>query len=80
MTRIRVQYFGPLRELSGCDEELVDTRASLPLDLYDELRERYHFSLLPEQIMIAVNERLARRHAPLQENDCVVFIPPIAGC
>ncbi|HTV49846.1 MAG TPA: NTP transferase domain-containing protein [Steroidobacteraceae bacterium] len=76
---IRVQYYALLREQAGRSEEALSTRARTPRELYQELRERYPFSLAPESLRVAVNAEFGEWSQPLAEGDSVVFIPPVAG-
>ncbi len=76
---LRVQYFALLREQAGRSEERLATAAPTPAALYAELRGRYPFTLVPEQLKVAVNAEFADWNAPLHEGDNVVFIPPVAG-
>jgi molybdopterin converting factor subunit 1 len=76
---LRVQYFALLREQAGRSEERLTTAATTPAALYAELRSRYPFTLLSEQLKVAVNAEFADWNAPLHDGDDVVFIPPVAG-
>jgi len=77
--RIRVQYFAILREQAGLREEMIDTLAHNPGELYDELRGRYSFTLERGSLRVAVNDEFGAWEQPLLEGDTVVFIPPVAG-
>jgi molybdopterin-guanine dinucleotide biosynthesis protein A len=77
--KIRVQYFALLREQAGRSDESLTTAARTPRELYEELRERYPFSLAPEMLRVAVNTEFGDWSQPLADGDAVVFIPPVAG-
>ncbi len=77
--QITVQYFALLREQAGRSSESLLTTAGTPRELYQELKERYPFSLAPEMLRVAVNSEFADWTQPLKEGDAVVFIPPVAG-
>ena len=77
--KINVQYFALLREQAGRSSESLITAAATPRELYQELRQRYPFSLAPEMLRVAVNSEFGDWSQPLQEGDSVVFIPPVAG-
>lgn len=77
--KINVQYFALLREQAGRSSESLVTAAATPRELYQELRQRYPFSLAPEMLRVAVNSEFSDWSQPLQEGDSVVFIPPVAG-
>ncbi|HEX7117030.1 MAG TPA: NTP transferase domain-containing protein [Steroidobacter sp.] len=76
---VRVQYFAVLREQAGRSEEVLDTTAATPAQLYSELRGRYRFQLAPAQLKVALNSEFCDWNAPLAAGDTVVFIPPVAG-
>ncbi|MEJ1961480.1 MAG: NTP transferase domain-containing protein [Gammaproteobacteria bacterium] len=77
--KIRVQYFALLREQAGRSDESLATTAQTPRDLYEELRQRYPFTLAPEMLRVAVNTEFGEWSQPLADGDAVVFIPPVAG-
>jgi molybdopterin-guanine dinucleotide biosynthesis protein A len=77
--QLRVQYFALFREQAGRKEELVETRATTPRELYSELKGRYPFQLAEHQLKVAVNTEFAAWDRALADGDTVVFIPPVAG-
>ena len=76
---IHVQYYAVLREQAGRGEEVLQTAATTPAELYAELRQRHAFGLAREQLKVAVNSEFSDWMSPLEDNDAVVFIPPVAG-
>ena len=79
MPNVHVQYFAILREQRGATEETVATPATSAAALYNELREKYRFTLPAERVRAAVNDEFVAADAPLREGDRIVFIPPVAG-
>jgi molybdopterin-guanine dinucleotide biosynthesis protein A len=77
--RLTVQYFALMREQAGRSYDTVETSAATPADLYAELTARYGFTLLHEQLKVAVNSEFAEWSRELAAGDTVVFIPPVAG-
>lgn len=77
--RIDVQYYALLREQAGRSSESLVTTAATPRELYQELQQRYPFSLAPEMLRVAVNSEFSDWNQRLEEDDAVVFIPPVAG-
>jgi molybdopterin converting factor subunit 1 len=77
--RIQVNYYAALREQRGCAQETIETAATTPKALYEELQKTHGFSFRPEQLKVAVNDAFADWGSALQANDRVVFIPPVAG-
>lgn len=76
---LRVQYYALLREQARRGDERLETAASTPRELYEELRARHGFTLPPELLRVAVNGEFGDWAQPLGANDDVVFIPPVAG-
>lgn len=79
MKTVTLQYFAVLREQAGCSQELVETAAGTPAELYEQVRERHGFTLPRSMLRVAVNDEFRDWTSPLQANDRVVFIPPVAG-
>jgi molybdopterin-guanine dinucleotide biosynthesis protein A len=76
---LKVQYFALFREQAGRSEELLDTTAATPEQLYRELQTRHPFKLNQQQLKVAVNAGFSDWQAALKSGDTVVFIPPVAG-
>jgi sulfur-carrier protein len=79
MLNLHIQYFAILREQRGVSQEKLATTAATPGALYDELRDRHHFTLPADRIRAAVNDTFVDASSPLRDGDRVVFIPPVAG-
>jgi molybdopterin converting factor subunit 1 len=79
MNKVTLQYFALLREQAGCSEEQIATSAATPAELYEQVRERHGFTLPRSMLRVAVNDEFRDWTSPLQANDRVVFIPPVAG-
>jgi molybdopterin converting factor subunit 1 len=79
MKTVTLQYFAVLREQAGCSQEQLETAAATPAELYEQLRERHGFTLPLALLRVAINDEFREWTAPLQSNDRVVFIPPVAG-
>jgi len=79
MATIRLQYFALLRESAGRSSEDWTTDAANLHELYEELRQRYSFSLDSSRVRAAVGERYVPMDSALEEGMQVTFIPPVAG-
>jgi molybdopterin-guanine dinucleotide biosynthesis protein A len=77
--QLKIQYYALMREQAGRSEETLETSASTPAGLYEELVARYGFTLSREQLKVAVNSEFSDWSRPLKIGDAVVFIPPVAG-
>ena len=79
--RIRVLFFGRLKEIAGRAEDAVELAEGAPIESvfaqyagrYPEL-SRYRCSLVASR-----NQEFAAWTAPLQEGDEVGFLPPVSG-
>ncbi len=77
--QLKIQYYALMREQAGRSEEILETSATSPADLYAELAARYAFTLAREQVRVAVNSEFSDWSCKLSAGDAVVFIPPVAG-
>ncbi|HEX3914696.1 MAG TPA: NTP transferase domain-containing protein [Steroidobacteraceae bacterium] len=77
--QLKIHYYALMREQAGRSEETLETAASTPAALYTELAARYGFTLLQDQLKVAVNSEFSDWSRKLAANDAVVFIPPVAG-
>lgn len=76
---ITIKYFASLQELARADEEIISTDLSNYRELYQFLASKYSFSLSDQQIQLAVNDNFADLDQMIENDDYVVFIPPVAG-
>ena len=74
-----IRYFAILRDQAGKDEESYQTSAKTPGELFTELADKYSFSLGIDQMKVAVNDTFENWDKVLNEDDLIVFIPPVAG-
>jgi len=79
MKRIRVQYYAVFREQRGIHDEVVETGAATAADLYTELAGRYRFSLPSKLVRASINLVFKPLNTHIEDEDTVVFIPPVAG-
>lgn len=77
--RVRVKYFASLREKAKKSEEEIEVDSPDLNLLYQTLDERYGFNLSKENIKAVINSSYVEWNQKINENDQVVFIPPVAG-
>lgn len=78
--KIKIRYFASLREKAGKSQEEMIIQAGTDLsNLYRELRSKYDFSLAENEIKYSVNNEYVEPNISINENDVIVFIPPVAG-
>jgi molybdopterin converting factor subunit 1 len=76
---IMVKYFASLREKAKKNEELIETQAKTPSQLYSELCNKYGFDLPLEDVKAAVNGDFEEMVYLLKNGDSLAFIPPMSG-
>jgi MoaE-MoaD fusion protein len=79
--RVRVLFFGILKDITGVSEEFAELSDGARLD---DLFERYgrRFPKLAEfrpSIAASLNQEYASWRAPLSPDDEVAFLPPVSG-
>ncbi len=77
--KICVSYYAVLREQARTSQESLCTQATTARQLYEELRDRWGFSLGVDRMQLAINNEFKGWDTLLNDGDEVVFIPPVAG-
>lgn len=77
--QLQIRYCAVLREQRGTSCETLTTSACTLRELYKELAGKYNFSLSLEHIHAAVNNEFANWDSIINDQDNVVFMPPVAG-
>ena len=79
LIKIKVIYFAVLRDLAKKKEEQLSVDpGTTPQSLYDMLQEKYSF---PNQntYKVAINDNFTEWNEPLDQQDIIVFMPPVTG-
>lgn len=79
MKSVNIQYFALLRDQAGKDHETFHSSVRTYRELYAQLQEKYHFTLPPEMIQVAVDDEFSHLDQEIHEGARVVYIPPVAG-
>jgi molybdopterin synthase sulfur carrier subunit len=77
--KVKLLYFASLADRAGCSEELRETAATNPRDLYAEVAAAHALGFAPERLRVAVNGALTGWERALADGDEVVFLPPVSG-
>jgi molybdopterin synthase catalytic subunit len=79
--RVRVLFFGPLKDLVGTSSEEIDLPAGSDLravfDLYQARQPR--LGDLARSIVMARNREFVPPGTPVSEGDEIAFLPPVSG-
>ena len=76
---VQVRWFAAFREQTGVEAEIVDTAATSPAQLFDELKTAYPALGRRDNSLVAINDEMADWQDALQDGDTVLFFPPVAG-
>jgi molybdopterin converting factor subunit 1 len=79
--RVKVLFFGMLKEIVGRTEELVDLEAGAQLStVFDHYAGRFpRLREMAGSIVLARNQEFATRGTAVTEGDEVAFLPPVSG-
>ena len=77
--KFRIEYYAQLRDEAACSNEVVESEASTPSELFVELNALHGFSLEQAQLTVAINDSFAKWTNKLSDDDLIVFMPPMAG-
>ena len=79
MKTIHIRYFALLKEERGMNSETLQTDCQTVHDLYIYLKSTHGFKLSPEILRVSLNGQYVHWQTHINDNDEVVFIPPVAG-
>ena len=79
LKKIHINYYALLREERGISQEIFQTKARTAQELFEELKNLYHFRLSTDLIKVAINNEFSDWQTELKSEDHIVFIPPVAG-
>ena len=81
IVRIRVLFFGALRDVAGAREGSLELPAGACLEsVWGHYASRFpQLKLLAPSVVLALNQEFASRSAVLSEGDEVAFLPPVSG-
>ncbi len=79
--RVRVVYFGILRDMAGHENESVELADGARLaELYSDLQQRIPgLSKFANSIALSINYEYSTLDAPLRDGDEVALLPPVSG-
>ena len=79
--RVRVLFFGQLREITGVAEEDAEIREGASVeDIFESYGRRFpRFAEFRTSLAASVNQEYSPWHARLSPGDEVAFLPPVSG-
>jgi len=79
MTQVNIEYYALLRERVGKTKDTLQTQAKNLTELYQQLQREYQLPFKPEQLRVAKNDAFCDWDSSFNNNDTIIFIPPVAG-
>lgn len=76
---ITILFYAALREATGKSRLPYTTEYTTAIEIYEELRKEYSFSLSSDMVKVSINNEYVSMDSTINENDTLVFIPPVAG-
>src|SRR5271154_2905347 len=79
--RVKVLFFGMLKDIAGRTEEQLEVPAGVPLSVvFDHYAERFpRLREMAGSIVMARNQEFTALSAAIAEGDEVAFLPPVSG-
>src|SRR5215208_3082013 len=79
--RVKVLFFGILKDVTGLPAEELELPAGRPLRaVFDHYAARFpRIAEMARSIVVARNHEFSDLSAPLSEGDEVAFLPPVSG-
>jgi len=77
--KVKIRYFAAFREATGLETEAVDTSASTTGALFNECRARHEGLENFTASLVAINDEMAQWESSIENDDEVLFFPPVAG-
>jgi len=77
--KVKVRYFALFREQAGCASEAVDFPGGTAEELFQLMTAKHPSLSTQTAALVAVNDEMSAWEQAINENDEVLFFPPVAG-
>jgi len=77
--KVKVRYFALFREQTGCDSEIVSWPGGTAAELFQMMAEKHPSLRTQAAALVAINDEMSGWETALNEDDEVLFFPPVAG-
>jgi molybdopterin converting factor subunit 1 len=77
--KVKVRYFALFREQAGCASEAVDFPGGTAKELFQMMTEKHPSLSTQAAALVAVNDDMSAWEQAINDNDEVLFFPPVAG-
>jgi len=77
--KVGVRYFALFREQAGCAAEAVDWPGGTAAELFQLMADKHPALQNQAAALVAINDEMSAWETTLNEDDEVLFFPPVAG-
>jgi len=77
--KTKVRYFALFRDQTGCSSETIDWSGGSAAELFQMMAEKHSALKTEAAALVAVNDEMVGWETPLNDDDEVLFFPPVAG-
>ena len=77
--KTQVRYFAVFREQTGVGSEMVEWSGGTAAELFQMMAERHPNLTTEAAALVAINDEMSGWGTALNDNDEVLFFPPVAG-
>ena len=77
--KTKVRYFALFRDQTGCESEAVEWNGGTVAELFQLMAEKHSALKTEVAALVAINDEMAAWETTLDEDDEVLFFPPVAG-
>ena len=77
--KTKIRYFALFREQTGCASESIDWPGGTAVELFQLMTEKHAELRAEAAALVAVNDEMTGWETDLNEDDEVLFFPPVAG-
>ena len=81
IVRVKVLFFGMLRDIAGLAEECIEVDEGERLgSIFDRYAQRFpRMEKMASSIVLARNQQFCDRSSPASDGDEIAFLPPVSG-
>lgn len=77
--KVRVRYFALFRDQAGCGAETVEWAGGTAADLFQTMTTTHPSLKAEAAALVAINDEMSAWDTPVNDDDEVLFFPPVAG-
>lgn len=77
--KVRVRYFALFREQAGLAAETIDWSGGTAEELFEMVAQKHPLLQSQAAALVAINDEMSDWETVLNEDDEVLFFPPVAG-